>query len=322
MTDEAQYQQFERDFLATARELGLELSEADVEVKLRRMGARAQERGVPVEQLAREILEEAAAVDADEDERFGERRGDELPAELATGEGRRAWLREAKHQLDEQRAKEAKPIPRSRPERVKEAKRRLEEELFVEQRANENYEAYRARGVMRDGRRFGGPPKPYSPATTPTGKVNVTDPDSALVKPRQGFIQGYSAQAAVNEHQVVVTAELLSNGPDFAQLGPLVDRALEELNEAGVEEQPEVVLADAGYWHKEQMEAIVARHEGLDPARLVEPQGQAAGLGQGPLRVHAEGARHRGGPRALRQAQGSDRARLRPDEVQPRNGPL
>src|SRR3954447_4226597 len=35
------------------------------------------------ERLAREILEEADAVDAEEDEQFGDRRGDELPPELA-----------------------------------------------------------------------------------------------------------------------------------------------------------------------------------------------------------------------------------------------
>ena len=49
--------------------------------------------------------------------------------ELATAQGRRGWLREAKRRLDERRAEEARPIPRSRPERLKEAKRRLEEEL-------------------------------------------------------------------------------------------------------------------------------------------------------------------------------------------------
>jgi hypothetical protein len=43
------------------------------------------------EQIAREILEEADAVDAEEDERFGERRGDELPPEFATAHGRRGW---------------------------------------------------------------------------------------------------------------------------------------------------------------------------------------------------------------------------------------
>ena len=211
------------------------------------------------EQLAREVLEEADQVDAAEDAEFGDRRGDELPPELVNGEGRRAWLREAKRQLDEQRAKEAKPVPRSRPARVKDAKRRLEEELWTEQRANESYEAYRARGVMKDGRRFGRPPTPHEPPATPQGKVNVTDPDSGLVKGRSGFIQGYSAQAVVNEHQVLVAAELQSQGNDFGQLGPMVAKALDELERAGVADTPDVVLADAGYWHQDQMEAIVAR---------------------------------------------------------------
>ena len=39
------------------------------------------------EQIAREILDEAAATDADEDSRYGERRGDEMPEGLR-GQGR------------------------------------------------------------------------------------------------------------------------------------------------------------------------------------------------------------------------------------------
>ncbi len=70
------------------------------------------------EQIAREILEEADAVDAEEDERFGNARGDELPPEFATAQGRRGWLREAKRRLDEKRAEQARPIPRSRPDRL------------------------------------------------------------------------------------------------------------------------------------------------------------------------------------------------------------
>src|SRR5215211_3742975 len=115
------------------------------------------------EQIAREILAEADAIDAEEDERFGDARGDELPPELATAQGRRGWLREAKRRLDEQRAEEARPIPRDRPDRLKEAKRRLEEEHRTECRANAAYEAYRARGRMKDGRRFGRPPDPFEP---------------------------------------------------------------------------------------------------------------------------------------------------------------
>src|SRR5919198_612093 len=110
--------------------------------------ANASERATrSYEEIAREILEDAAAVDAEEDERFGDARGDELPPEFSTAQGRRGWLREAKRRLDERRAAEGRPIPRSRPERLREARRRLEEEHRVECQANAAYEDYRARGV-------------------------------------------------------------------------------------------------------------------------------------------------------------------------------
>jgi hypothetical protein len=56
------------------------------------------------------------------------------------GEDDRGWHREARHQLDERRAREAKPIPRSRPARLAESQRRLEEELETERSANQAYE--------------------------------------------------------------------------------------------------------------------------------------------------------------------------------------
>jgi transposase len=211
------------------------------------------------EQIAGEILAEADAVDRAEDERFGERRGDELPPELATAQGRRGWLREAKRRLDERRAAEARPVPKSRPERLHEGKRRLEEDHEVHRRANEAYEAYRARGVMKDGRRFGGPPKPYQPPATPAGRVNVTDPDSRNVKTPRGYMQGYNAQAVCNEQQIVVAAELNADSPDFGHLEPMVSAAERELAAAGVTETLDVVVADAGYWHHDQMDAIAGR---------------------------------------------------------------
>jgi transposase len=118
------------------------------------------------------------------EEIYGERRGDELPEELATGEGRRAWLREAKRRLERQRDERPRPVARSRPKRVTEATRRLEEELGTEVGANEAYEHYRARDRMRNGRRLGAhsPPKPYTPPATPQGRINTTDPDSHVVK--------------------------------------------------------------------------------------------------------------------------------------------
>jgi transposase len=209
------------------------------------------------EQIAREILEEADAVDREEDERFGEARGDELPAELATAHGRKGWLREAKRRLDEKRAEEAAPIPRSRPERLREAKRRLEEDLNVERRANATYEAYRERGVRNDGRRLGRRPKPYQPPETPVGKINVVDPDSRNIKAPRGYVQGYNAQAVTNERQIVIAAEVSADSPDFAHLEPMVCAARDELERAGVDEEPGVVVADAGYWHQAQMENVI-----------------------------------------------------------------
>src|SRR5215212_5248837 len=187
------------------------------------------------ERLAREILEEADAVDAAEDERYGEKRGDELPPELSTARGRRGWLREAKRRLDDRRAEEARAIPTARPARVKEAKRRLEEELWTGCRANAAYESYRARGRMKDGRRFGRPPNSYRPPERPTGRINVTDPDSQLVKTMRGWIQGYNAQAVTNENQIVVAAEVTTASPDFAHLEPMIDAVEAELARAAID---------------------------------------------------------------------------------------
>jgi hypothetical protein len=225
------------------------------------------------EQIAREILAEADAVDAEEDERFGDARGDELPAEPSTAQGRRGWLREAKRRLDERRAEDARPIPKTRPERLKEGKRRLEEEHQVECDANAAYEAYRARGVMKDGRRFGRPPNAFQPPSVPAGKINLTDLDSRNVKTSRGWVQGYNAQLVTTEEQIVIAAEVNVDSPDFGHLEPMVTAARIELGRAGVEESPAVVLADAGYWHQVQMERLVS--DGM--AVLVPPDAKKRG---------------------------------------------
>ena len=229
-----------------------------------KLHANASERATrSYEDIAREILDDAAAVDAEEDERFGDARGDELPSELATGQGRQRWLRDAKRRLDERRAAEAKPIPKSRPDRLKEAKRRLEEEHQVECRANQAYEDYRRNGRMRNGRRLGAhsPPKPFTPPPMPEGKISLPDPDSRNVKTPRGWVQGYNAQAVTTEDQIVIAAEVHVSSADFGQLEPMVAAARRELARAGVEEAPDVVLADAGYWHQVQMQRLAG--EGL-----------------------------------------------------------
>jgi transposase len=238
--------------------------------------ANASERATrSYEEIAREILADAAAVDAEEDERFGDARGDELPSELATGQGRQRWLRDAKRRLDERRAAEAKPIPRSRPDRLKEAKRRLEEEHQVECRANEAYEDYRRNGRMKNGRRLGAhsPPKPYQPPERPEGKINLSDPDSRNVKTPRGWVQGYNAQAVTTQDQIVIAAEVHVSSADFGQLEAMVAAARADLAEAGIDQTPEVVLADTGYWHQVQMQRLAG--EGMTV--LVPPDADKRG---------------------------------------------
>jgi len=182
-----------------------------------------------------------------------------MPRSRAKDQGRRGWQRDARQRLDERREREARPIPRSRTARLSESKRRLEQGLQAERDANEAYEAYRARGISRDGRRFGGgPPSPHQVPATPTGKINTTAPDSRLLKVTGGYVQGYNAQAAVSEQQIVLAAEISVDSPDFGHLEPMVEATTGELANAGVPGSPEVVAADAGYWHNEQMDSLAA----------------------------------------------------------------
>ena len=73
------------------------------------------------QQLAEEALREAAEIDAAEDEQFGDRRGDELPPELATAQGRTKWLEAARRRLDAQREARgaADPAAASRARRAR-----------------------------------------------------------------------------------------------------------------------------------------------------------------------------------------------------------
>ncbi len=193
----------------------------------------------------------------------------ELDAEqiVSRVQGREGWLREGRRQLEQRRFEDPDPVRRSRRERLLVAAQRLEADQEVERRANEAYEAYRARGRMKDGRRFGGPPKPHTPPEVPEGKINLTDPDSRNMKAYRGYVQGYNAQTVTTERQIIVAAEIAPDGLDTAQLDPMISAAERELAEAGVAERPGVVLADAGYWANDHIDSL--RERGITP--LVAP---------------------------------------------------
>ena len=120
-------------------------------------------------------------------------------------------------------------MPRDRDQRLETCRRRLAEDWRAERRANRAYEAYRARGVARDGRRFGAPPKPYSPPEAPEGKLNTTDPDARRMKFGRNFMPAYNAQAVTTEDQIIVAAEITTKGGNFEELDPMISAAEREL---------------------------------------------------------------------------------------------
>src|SRR5204862_3462747 len=103
------------------------------------------------EEIAKEIVAEARRIDEDEDERYGEARGDELPEQLQTQQGRRGWLREAKQRPDAERATAKEPVRRHRGARRRACHQRLVADRQPEHRPNRAHEAWRARGSGADG---------------------------------------------------------------------------------------------------------------------------------------------------------------------------
>jgi transposase len=267
-------------------------------------------------ELVTEILREAEETDRREDELYGDQRGDELPEQLRTAEGRRQaladakrrlaerkarpaeeervaemevdleravlerpvlrrggrreWFRVARAELEARRAEQARAIPRDRDDRLLETLERFEENQRVDLVANEAYERWRANARDTKGRVLKGNSKPFDPPELPEGVINLSDPDSRVMR-TQGTPprQAYNAQATVNDRQVVLAAEISIAAPDFGHLAPMLQTTLDGLREQGVEEIPEVVLADAGYWHTAQMQAIEQQGIGV----LAPPDG-------------------------------------------------
>src|SRR4051794_32879687 len=208
------------------------------------------------ERLERERSQATEAADGDE----------EVVVELdpqrfvTRPQGRRAWLREGRRALDAERERQARPIAHERTDRLFEACRRLEQELDVDDASNAAYEAWRARGVAADGahRMAPGMLQPYPPPVAPEGLVNVTDHDPRVVRTHgQPPLQGYNAQMAVNDRQLVIAAEITTESPDFGHLEPMVGAIRRELAAVDLGD-PEVVLGDAGYWYQRQIEAVVS----------------------------------------------------------------
>jgi len=86
-------------------------------------------------------------------------------------------------------------------------------------------------------------------------KANTTDPESRIMKTASGWVQGYNAQAAVNENQVVIAPSVTQDHNDVAQLEPMTEAVADRAKAAGIDETIGIVVADAGYWSEDNATA-------------------------------------------------------------------
>jgi transposase len=178
------------------------------------------------------MLAEAEQTDAVEDAEHGTSRGDELPAELADR--------------------------RSRLERLRRCREELEAEQAEVQAAYDDNLAWRAQWEAEHGRKLGGR-KPFAPDTDGLAKrsINTPDPDSRkIIRTGKSAVQGYNAQAVATAGQIILAADITQQANDSGQLEPMIRAALRELEQAGINQQPETVLADGGYWNSPQITAL------------------------------------------------------------------
>ena len=183
-------------------------------------------------------LEAAEAADAEEDKLYGGKRGDELPDWVSDKQKRLEKIRQAKAELEAQ----------ARAAAEAEGKARAAAE---DKRKAEGGKKTGASASLKAGK----PATP--PKAEPDGKAqrNFTDPESRILKTRDGYIQGYNAQAAVDgEDQVIVAHTLTNSSSDQAQLAPLLDRT-----RANLGRNPDEVSADAGYCSAANLRTVERR---------------------------------------------------------------
>ena len=117
------------------------------------------------------------------------------------------------------------------------------------------WEQRRAEEEATSKKKRGRKPKVVEPLPTEEAKANTTDPDSRIVKTRQGYVQGYNAQAVVSEEQIIVAVGVTQEAHDVQQLEPMLQTMAHTLEAAGIEDRPKAGLADAGYWSEANVRA-------------------------------------------------------------------
>ncbi len=181
-----------------------------------------------LKKMVRDLLRQAEEVDQEEDRLFGEdKRGDELPPGFQKKNERLKRIREAKKQLEKKQ-------------------RQHYEEYQKHQKEREQKE--KATGKKLRGRKL----HPVSKKPVEKLKANTTDPDSRVMKTRQGFVQGYNGQAMVDvEHQIIVAGDLVQDENDKHQQIPMIEKIKRYISRI-----PEKLTMDAGYWDEQRLKQL------------------------------------------------------------------
>lgn len=184
------------------------------------------------------LLVDAERTDAAEDVVHGDRRGDELPAELARREGRLAAIRKAKTDLEAEHA--AKARAKAEQDAAKRGADETEQAAAGEQAA-------------------------VTAVVPPKAQRSFTDPDSRIMKTSDGsFHYCYNAQSVVDEDsQVILSTTLVPSGADSPELPGALRGLADSLQAAGIEQLPQTLLADAGYFSEGNVAAVT--EAGMDP---------------------------------------------------------
>ena len=190
---------------------------------------RMAERAMELEAEVAGWLSAAEAADAEEDKHYGrDKTGEELPDWVADKQRRADKIRQAKAEL--------------------EAEAKAAAEAECKERA--------AAEAMREAEgRHGRKTAPPSPTPDAQAQKNFTDPESRIMKSKDGFVQAYNAQIAVDaEAQIIVAQDVTQSASDCAQLLPMTDAV-----EANLGRKPEQASADAGYCSEENLAGLEAR---------------------------------------------------------------
>ena len=192
---------------------------------------RMEKRAAELEAEVAKWLTAAEAADTAEDAKHGaDKSGDEMPKWVADKKRRAAKIRQAKAELEA------------------EAKAAAEEKRKAEAEA----EAQR----QKEGRKKPGKPAaPISDDPDPKAQKNFTDPESRIMKSKDGFVQAYNGQAAVDgTAQVIVAHGLTQEAGDKQQLIPMTDAIM--INTGA---KPDQLSADNGYCSEANLAGLEAR---------------------------------------------------------------